>query len=394
MKNNSSIFNILSISCLAILLALCSCTNTAIELNQRASFLDTLRQYIFLPDTTHFINYSQVELPDFYYDQFVQLEVNTPDSNPTTNWGALLGKVLFYDKQLSANNSISCASCHKQSLAFSDSAQFSKGFLGGPTRRHSMSLTNAVFYKNGHFFWNERANTLEQQVLMPISDPVEMGLSHADLVDRLRQSKLYSILFQKAYGSTQITKEKVAKALAQFIRAMVSYQSKYDVGRALVESRLTDFPNFTDAENRGKTVFMLGNKGNCFACHATDVFVGDMARNIGLDFKNVDLGLGEVTGNSADNGKFKAPSLRNIELTGPYMHDGRFKTLLEVINHYDNDIKANPNLDEHLKNPADGAPQTLNLTQQEKEDLIAFMKTLTDTKITQDERFANPFIGL
>lgn len=392
MKNNRIFPKKVSISCLAILALFCSCTTTVVDVENKISFLDTLRSSIYLPDTNQFINYSQVDLPEFYYDQFVQLEINTPDSNPVTNWGALLGKVLFYDKQLSKNNTIACASCHIQKFAFSDSAQFSKGFSGGTTRRHSMSLTNAVFYRNGRFFWNERAASLEKQVLMPIFDEVEMGLSPQELTERLESSEYYRILFRKAFGSTQITNEKAAKALAQFVRSMVSYQSKYDEGRAQVESRLIDFPNFTAAENRGKTIFMLGNKGNCIACHITDVFVGDEARNIGLDFKDIDLGLAEVTGNSSDNGKFKAPSLRNIELTAPYMHDGRFKTLLDVINHYDNEMKANPNLDEHLKNPATGAPQTLNLTEQEKQDLITFMKTLTDNVILEDVRFGNPFL--
>lgn len=307
-----------------------------------------------------------------------------------TDWGATLGRVLFYDKILSSNNMISCSSCHLQESGFSDPDQFSAGFEGGLTGRNSMGISNAMYYENGHFFWDERASTLEEQVLMPIQDEVEMGLTLTELVSKVEQQPYYPVLFEQVFGDDEVTPDRISKALAQFVRSIVSYQSKYDVGRAQVNNPDQDFPNYSDLENLGKDIF-FGGRGDCAQCHTSDLFVGDEARNNGLDAVLTDLGLGAVTGNANDNGKFKVGSLRNIELTAPYMHDGRFETLEEVVEHYNSGVQASATLDNRLEQRNSINPRRLNLTNQEKEALVAFMKTLTDQELISDEKFSSPF---
>jgi cytochrome c peroxidase len=321
---------------------------------------------------------------------------NTPDTNPITNDGATLGRVLFYDKKLSANETKSCASCHKQNKGFSDDAVLSRGFDGGTTGRHSMTLINARFYQRGRFFWDERAATLEEQVLMPFQDPVEMGMTLEQVVNKTQQQPYYPELFQKAFGSSEITSDKIANALAQFVRSIVSYSSKYDEGRALVAAPGSNFPNFTAEENLGKNLFFQAipnGGGGCFGCHTTEAFISANAgpQNNGLDLTSTtDLGAGSVFSNPIFIGRFKTSGLRNIELTAPYMHDGRFSTLEEVVEHYNSGIQAHPTLSPALID-ANGNPVRLNLTNEEKSALVAFMKTLTDNSISAEEKWSNPF---
>ncbi|TXB62790.1 c-type cytochrome [Phaeodactylibacter luteus] len=322
---------------------------------------------------------------------------NTPADNPITNAGATLGRVLFYDQKLSANGTVSCASCHQQEKGFSDDAVLSTGFNGGQTRRHSMSLINATWYGRGRFFWDERAATLEEQVLMPFQDPVEMGLSLAELVGIIEEQAYYPALFDAAFGTTTITPELVAKALAQFVRSMASTQSRYDEGRAQVNSPTTAFPNFTESENNGKRIFFqpvpLGG-GSCIGCHSTEAFINpdNGPTNNGLDAASTtDLGVFEAINNPNFLGAFKVPSLKSIALTAPYMHDGRFSTLEEVVAHYNAGIQPHPNLGTALKGP-DGEPIRLNLSEEEQADLVNFLKTLTDTELAQDVKFSNPFL--
>ncbi|RNC86091.1 MAG: cytochrome-c peroxidase [Balneola sp.] len=351
---------------------------------EEAAVLD---QYLNLPDQAY--NYADPDLPAFFNQNDNEEQDNTPNNNPVTDWGATLGRVLFYDVNLSANNTISCASCHVQEDGFSDPNQFSEGFEGGLTGRNSMGLSSAAFYENGNFFWDERAGTLEEQVLLPIQDAIEMGLTLEEMVVKVSAQEYYPILFTRTFGDDEITSNRISLALSQFVRSMVSYQSKYDVGRAQVNDSEDDFPNFTDLENLGKRVF-FSNNTDCSNCHTSDHFVGDEARNNGLDAVLTDLGLGEITGRNQDNGKFKTNSLKNIELTAPYMHDGRFATLEEVVEHYDSGIQNSPNLDNRLSN-RNGTPVRMNLSNQEKAALVAFMKTLTDTELITDEKFSNPF---
>lgn len=321
---------------------------------------------------------------------------NTPADNPITNDGATLGRVLFYDKKLSANGTISCASCHKQDKGFSDDEVLSIGFDGGITGRHSMTLINSRYYQRGRFFWDERAATLEEQVLMPFQDPVEMGMTIEQVVSTVQEQEYYPELFEKAFGSTEITSDKISKALAQFVRSIVSYSSKYDQGRASSTSPGANFVNFTAEENLGKNLFFQtipNGGGACFGCHTTEAFVSANPgpQNNGLDLvSTTDLGAGAVYTNPIFEGRFKTSTLRNIELTAPYMHDGRFATLEEVVEHYNSGIQAHPTLSPALTDD-NGNPVRLNFTEAEKAALVAFLKTLTDNTVSDEVKWSNPF---
>ncbi|MBP86888.1 MAG: cytochrome-c peroxidase [Planctomycetaceae bacterium] len=338
---------------------------------------------------------------------------NTPDSNPLTDAGATLGRVLFYDRQLSKNDTTACASCHLQENAFTDPRQFSRGFADGNTMRNSMSLANLRFTNvRGElpgFFWDERAATLEAQVLMPIQDKVEMGMELPELEEKLRKLPYYPPLFQAAFGSPKVTSEGISKAVAQFMRSMVSFDSRFD--RAAVEADgddySMDFAAFTPEENLGKKLFIEGVSGvaeiGCAHCHVPPTFAMPKSFNIGLDFYYVDQGLGarDVPSNdpftTSNDGKFRAPSLRNIALTAPYMHDGRFETLEQVIQHYSSGVHPHVNVALALDATEDGdklATSGFVLADSERAALVAFLKTLTDDKFIHDPRFADPFVRL
>ncbi|MCB0568446.1 MAG: cytochrome-c peroxidase, partial [Phaeodactylibacter sp.] len=316
-----------------------------------------------------YFNYAHIELPAHLQTPSLQTLDNTPDGNPTTDAGATLGRVLFYDSKLSANQTVACASCHKQALAFTDDATLSTGFEGGFTGRNSMSLAMARFYANGHFFWDERAATLEEQTLMPIQDPVEMGMALDELEARLANTDYYPALFEAAFGTPEITSDRMAMAMAQFVRSIVSYRSKYDLARQEAPEAAPDapLPGLTPEENLGKAVFFSPSRGNCSACHGTEGFVAFGAFNNGLDLVYADPGKAGITFSQQDIGLFKVPSLRNVTLTAPYMHDGRFTTLEEVVDHYDTGLAAHPNLSQFLREgSATGPPRQLNLTTAEK----------------------------
>jgi cytochrome c peroxidase len=333
-------------------------------------------------------NYANPALPPIFLAQPILGQDNTPANNAVTNAGATLGRVLFYDKRLSLNQTIACASCHRQEHGFSDPRKFSVGFEGGLTGRNSMGLTNARWYQRRAFFWDERAATLEDQVLQPIQDAVEMGMTLPSLITRLGAEPYYSTLFTNAFGTSTVTTDRISKALAQFVRSIVSTQSKYDIGRG------SGFANFTAQENLGRQIF-IGQVGDatCSACHGTDNFVpGGQIHNNGLENPYVDKGLGAISGRPQDEGLFKVPSLRNIELTAPYMHDGRFATLEEVVEFYNSGLVSHPNLSPPLRDPPPGnGPLRLNLTPAQKAALVAFLKTLTDTSVTTDGKFSDPF---
>jgi cytochrome c peroxidase len=321
---------------------------------------------------------------------------NTPTDNPITDDGATLGRVLFYDKKLSTNGTISCASCHKQDKGFSDDAVLSIGFEGNTTSRHSMTLINSRFYQRGRFFWDERASTLEEQVLMPFQDPVEMGMTLEQVVSVVQDQPYYPELFEKAFGSQEVNSDRISRALSQFVRSIVSYSSKYDEGRRLSTSPGGNFINFTDEENTGKNLFFQtipNGGGACFGCHTTEAFVSANPgpQNNGLDNESTtDLGAGAVFTNPIFVGRFKTTSLRNIELTAPYMHDGRFSTLEEVVEHYNSGIQNHPTLSPALKD-ANGNPVQLNFTNSQKAALVAFLKTLTDQTVSTEAKWSNPF---
>lgn len=345
-----------------------------------------------LPDVP--FNYASPDLPGHFFALPIQDQDNTPADNLISDWGATLGRVLFYDKNLSANKTVACASCHIQEKGFSDPEVLSMGFEGGLTGRHSMGLTQARYYAPAAFFWDERAASLEDQVLMPIQDEVEMGMELSTLVARLENLPYYPELFENAFGSPDISTGRVSRALAQFVRSIVSYNSRFDEGLELIGGgpnfQTTDFPNFSASENLGKALF-FGPRTACATCHGTTNFVAPGARNNGLDAEPEDGGLGDVTGNPQDEGLFKVPSLRNIEVRPPFMHDGRFATLEEVIEHYNSGIQPHPNLPPQLREGPNGAPRRLNLSEIEKQALVDFLKTLTDQELLQDVKLSNPF---
>lgn len=353
-----------------------------------------------LPESLY--NYEDPDLPDhfsveteFFHGQRPLVDDdNTPDDNPITDAGATLGRVLFYDTNLSQNSTVACASCHKAEHGFSDDEVLSPGFDGGNTRRHSMGLTNARYYAPGRFFWDQRADTLEEQVLMPFQDPVEMGMTLDEVVERVEGNAAYEGLFEAAFDDDDVDADRISAALAQFVRSLVSTTSPYDAGRAEVDARSDPFPNFSTEENLGKALFVRrppeGGMG-CFVCHQGEGFVAVEATNNGLDADSEDDGgYGEVTESSSDDGTFKVPSLRNIALRAPYMHDGRFDTLEEVIDHYSDGVEAHPNLGVPL-GVAGGVGPQVNMTDEEKEALVAFLRTLSDEEMVEDPRFADPW---
>lgn len=361
----------------------------------------TIADYLNLPDTPY--NYA-ITLPSYFTTNAgsplptsINGLDNTPATNPITNDGATLGRVLFYDKNLSLNRTVACASCHQQDKGFSDDRVLSVGFLGGTTRRHSMTLIDAKYYQRGRFFWDERASTLEVQVLQPFQDATEMGLTLAQITERVAEQSYYNQLFVNAFGNNTITTDRVSKALAQFVRSIESYQSKYDVGRALVAAPGNNFPNFTAQENQGKNLFfqpIANGGGGCVGCHTTEAFVSANGgtQNNGLDAASTtDLGAGEVFPQAIFVGRFKTSTLRNIELTAPYMHDGRFTTLEQVVEHYNSGVQNHPTLANALKTPQ-GTPVRLNFSVAQKTALVAFLKTLTDNTIATEPRWSNPFL--
>ena len=329
-------------------------------------------------------HYANLDLPAHFTTPAAQRFDNTPEDNPTTDEGATLGRVLFYDTRLSANNTISCGSCHVQKHGFVDPSRFSKGFEGKLTDRHAMNLVNLRFHPRARFFWDERSGNLEAMVLMPIQNRIEMGQELERLPAILARDRQYAELFQHAFGDTDITVERIARALAQFLRSMVSFHSRYDDGMVSARSAADDFANFTQEENRGKALFLR----NCSLCHLPDQqahFIMTEPVNTGLDedTRQADGGVGDISLKPNQLGQFKSPSLRNVEVTAPYMHDGRFSTLPAVLDHYSSGGKNHPNKDVRV--------QPLHFTDSEKAALIAFLKTLTDEQFLTDPKFSDPF---
>jgi len=322
---------------------------------------------------------------------------NTPTGNAISNGGATLGRVLFYDKKLSANNTIACASCHKQAFAFGDTAKLSQGLYGQNTIRHSMRLVNARFAVEQKFFWDERVASLEIQTTKPIADHLEMGYSGLGgdppidtLIHKLQALTYYQALFQHVYGNPQITEVKIQKALAQFIRSIQSFDSRFDQGLVQVGNVGAPFPNFTAQENQGKALFLLPppQGAGCNGCHAVSEF--------DIDPNTKNNGIIQVAADSTqfDLSNTRAPSLRDLinpngQPNGPMMHNGKFKQVLSVINHY-NSVPQNPantNLDPRLMGPGG----QLQLTQVEKDALAAFLKTLTGVAVYTAEQWSDPF---
>jgi cytochrome c peroxidase len=318
--------------------------------------------------------YVAIALPAHF--EAAHAQDNTPRANRLTDAGAALGRVLFYDTQLSANNTTACASCHLQAHAFADSKRFSVGFEGRQTDRHAPNLTGLRYYLRARFFWDERGGNLEEMVLRPVRSAIEMGEDVSRLPQKLARLAYYPELFRRAFGDPAVTERRIARALAQFLRSLVSYRSRYDQGVAPAASVMEPFANFTRQENHGKALFMR----NCARCHlpAEDHhFFGRVPGNNGAERPAAtDGGLGDVTLNVQDVGVFKSPSLRNVEVAGPYMHDGSLATLEDVIDHYSRNFRPQAPFD---------------FTESEKRALVAFLKTLTDHEFLTDPKFSNPF---
>lgn len=307
-----------------------------------------------LPLTTfdYVVNY-----PSFIKNDLL-INDNTPTDNAISNNGATLGRVLFYDVKLSKNNTISCGSCHKQALSFDDEIAFSKGFEGGLTSRNSMAILNLRFYKSGKMFWDERAETLEKQVLQPIQNHVEMGLTTAELETKIAAQSYYPALFQMAFGSTQIDSVKIAKALAQFCRSIVTYQSKYD---AIKQGQAS----FTTQEAASEQIFLTAGTKTCASCHTPPMFItSSPATGFALQDAN-DAGIN-------NQNRFKSGSLRNVASKSALFHNGSVATLQSM-------LTTNQRIPDHTVAPQDVQP------------LIDFLNTLTDNSIVTAEKFANPF---
>ncbi len=313
----------------------------------------------------------------------------------TVNDKATLGRVLFYDGHLSLNNSISCASCHKQEYGFTDNNALSTGFEGKITRRNSKSIHNIagisstfssdLLRRNTPLFWDGREKSLLDLVDRPITNHVEMGITDPDaLAPKLAALSCYPPLFKKAYGDEQVTSGRISECISMFMASIQSANSKFD---QYSRSHSTDL---NALERTGMILFQ--STYNCSGCHHlnTSYYTFSDFHDIGLDPIYPDNGWGIISNCSANNGKFRVPDLTNIALTAPYMHDGRYKTLDDVLEHYSHNIKNSPNLDPVLKT-VDGQPRQMNISTEDKMALIAFLYTLTDYTTIQDPKFSNPF---
>ncbi len=327
------------------------------------------------------------------------------DNHLASDTRATLGRVLFYDKNLSEDHQISCASCHQQQLAFSDDVALSEGIFGRRTERNTLALgvfTSFVdkYGSEGHpgeeaLFWDTRTLDVHSQITETMANELEMGLTQEEAEARLRGEDHYQILFAKAFPNGSVTSEGMLMALERFMQGMTTSNSKFDRFReALVTNNDgTVVDNvFTDSERQGFILF----KTHCQSCHANSVqtnfgVTGKTFANNGLDAATLDDGRRAVTSLEEDEAVFKVPSLRNVELTGPYMHDGRFASLSEVIDFYSEGIQPHRNLDPLLRDQ-DGNPLRLDFTEQEKKSLIDFLKALTDMSELSHEKFSDPWL--
>jgi cytochrome c peroxidase len=384
--------------CFLFLVALTSCASSDSDYQEVSTYPNVVATFGTKIDLNNLDNYANQPIPNY-------ITKNNVNGNPITDKGATLGRVLFYDKNLSSNNTISCSSCHIQSNAFSDINVASDG-VNGTTERHAMRLINTRFANETKFFWDERAASLEVQTTMPIRNHGEMGFSgtngdqdFSELVLKLNNIPYYKELFKFAYGTEEITENKIQLALAQFIRSIQSFDSKYDLGRAQVNNDGQPFPNFTAQENTGKNLFLTppvfdatGNRTagglGCAGCHAAPEFdINPNTGNNGI--------IGSING-GIDITNTRAPSLRDLVKAdgtpnGPMMHTGVITTLQAAIGHYGTITLApgNTNLDPKLR--PNGFGQQLHLTAPEVDALIAFLKTISGNNVYVDAKWSTPF---
>ena len=319
-----------------------------------------------------------------------------PEDNPMTEAGVQLGRMLFHEKKLSGDNTQACADCHLQSHNFSDMAVFSTGIAGEEGHRHSMVLSNLAWHvhhsgSHGHgFFWDGRAATLREQVLQPIEDALEMDESLEDVMVKLGSDQAYVDQFKRAFDAEEVNADLIARALEQFLFSMVSNQSRYD-------RWLLGEVQLTESEERGRVLFFdefdpfnpETSGADCAHCHSGLDFSNHQFGNNGLDADAdmEDIGYMGVTGDEMDLGKFKTPSLRNVMVSAPYMHDGRFADIDAVLDHYDHGAVSSTSLDPMMQYNVDYG---LGLTEQDRADLIAFLHALTDVAFLENPAFSNP----
>ncbi|MFZ9588240.1 MAG: cytochrome-c peroxidase [Chitinophagaceae bacterium] len=396
MKASPSLYYLVSIVFLCLTYTACKKTDTVVE-----DYTAIAAEFNTRIDPNNLANYANQGKPAY---------INKDNAAGTviTDAKATLGRVLFYDKQLSVNNTTSCGSCHVQKFAFSDTALSSLGVQGGRTGRHSMRLINTRFSNERRFFWDERAATLEEQSTQPIKDHAEMGFSGQDgrptfasLLSKLQAIGYYQELFRFVYGDENVTEQRLQECLSQFVRSIQSFDSKYDQGRAIAPDN-QPFPNFTQQENTGKNLFqappqfsadgvrIAGGLG-CAGCHAAPEFsIDPNSGNNGI--------IGVLNGTGIDINNTRAPSLRDLVgrdglPNGPMMHTGGITSLNTLIGHYGriNLAPGNTRLDPRLR--PNGLGQNLVLNANEVDAVVAFLKTLTGNAVYTDARWSDPFVN-
>ena len=345
---------------------------------------------IFAPEPTLPVQLANYSSPEHASSFFInESAFNVSDE------GATLGRTLFYDKILSRTNRVSCGTCHKQQAGFAENRAFSEGINGQVLSRNTPAISNA--YDDQFLFWDGRSGSLQDLALKPVRNHKEMGIDETEfIIAKVDKAEYYDDLFEAAYGDTEVTEQRISQALSEFMASMISGNSKYD---RVMAGEAT----FSDKEQIGQATFF--GEGRCYQCHLGQDFNtrggffggpifpggewGDQRANIGLDEEYTDAGFGEF--NTELEGQFKIPTLRNIALTAPYMHDGRFTTLEEVINHYNNNIQAHPNLSPELEDWETGGPARLKLDEVQIQGLVSFLNALTDNGFLSDPKFSDPF---
>jgi cytochrome c peroxidase len=322
-----------------------------------------------------------------------------------------LGRILFYDKNLSKDRTIACASCHLQQFAFADTTAFSKGVENKRTSRNSLALNNqlsstgngAAWGRVARFFWDNRAASIAEQTLETFANPHEMGISMPELLQRIKEQEYYAYFWKEKFNHFEPKETEVLQAITHFVNALGTFDSRFDKSLEILSDSFSmvggltsenlkgiNLPLFTMEENQGKDVYMK----KCARCHSVNGDFADVLQaNTGLDIIYNDHGIFNITNNYLDEGVFKTPSLRNIEFTAPYMHDGRFKTLEKVVEFYSDSVKRHPNISYAMFQGIEmwGSPGFF-FTNEEKQNLVAFLKTLSDKSIRSEQRFSSPFL--
>lgn len=385
---------------LLTLLFLVSCSDERNQDDYSNNEYALISQDLTLPQV---VNNYQLELGEHFLPEgktYPKINILSLNDIQLNNNQATLGRVLFYDNTLSLDRNVSCGSCHQPQRAFSDEGQFSEGVDNVITKRNTLALATTLSFKISYnpidpslsrskFSWDDSSANLPQQVKTAFRNENEMNIDEEEIKTRIAESPFYAVLFEKAFGDAEVNSDRIAESITAFVDAISSVNSKFDEGLELSPHFSVDnsFYNFTEEENRGKELY----NSNCASCH-TDKhnFTVKASANNGLEMEYADNGIGGRLNKSEYFGVFKIPFLRNIELTAPYMHDGRFQTLEEVVDHYSTGLVNHQNLSSELKNP-DGSPRKLNLDQTDRNALVSYLKTLTDETIAADERFSDPF---